>query len=215
MKYFLLSLSFIILLSTSCSFQQKFHFNNDWSGSSELKIDMSQMIALSGGVGGAEEDSLDLFSDFKSENSLEDLGKIPGITNVRMDENSKKGIFILTYNFENIDALNKSMASSDVLSGASSEKDHNYFSVKKNKLIYQMKTMDEEEEVDGMKEVKEMKEMFKYDLIFSFEKSIKKIKSKNIETTLSNDKKIANCKIDIFKMIEDKGGYTMIIQLEK
>ena len=129
----------LILFTTlfiGCTFHQEVHFNDDWSGTSKMTIDMSAMMALQGD-GDGEESGMSLMNDEDFQESLKEMEQQEGISNVKVKEDTAKGIYEISYDFVNIELLNEGMSGSNMLAD-DGESVHKYFELKgkKTNLFY-------------------------------------------------------------------------------
>ncbi|MCF6242373.1 MAG: hypothetical protein L3J74_13620 [Bacteroidales bacterium] len=175
----------IIILLSSCTITQEFHFNKDFSGSYISTIDMSQFIdmmnSLDSSDGGTGEfiDSLDLILT-QAVKKLETTG----VRNLKSGWNNNKALFI-SYDFANIDELNKALNKSGMNENNTSDGEDFIFFIRKGKtLIY--KGIPPKETAAGGKDLGAMKDYYKYRAVFSFERRIKK--SDNPKYKISEDK---------------------------
>ncbi len=105
LRFFLFSL--VSFAFTSCVITRDLHFNEDFSGSQRMEIDLTRFLALAESMDstgkGADLDTLEtIFYGAKEE--YENLGA----KNVKADwVNEEKKAFYLSFDFDNIDHLNK------------------------------------------------------------------------------------------------------------
>ncbi|MGV3630321.1 MAG: hypothetical protein ACO1O6_03905 [Bacteroidota bacterium] len=131
MKNLLLSL---ILLTASCTANQKVKFNKNWSGSVETTVDFTDLYKSMG-----EEGAPALMDDTSNINKMDRLRKIKGISRVRVEARGNY-VTVLSYKFKNIEALN--------LSGNLLYNDVNYikttfFRVENNELYFSFPNQEE------------------------------------------------------------------------
>ena len=168
---FLLFFLFAILL-TSCSIEEEFHFNPDFSGNYSFQFDYSALLALDTSGTAGEEMS-------KGYDEMEDeLKKIDGISNIVIKSDDIKGNVIVSYDFSSIDAINKA--------NYNTETEHytKFFILSGKKLSfvsdfskefeeYKDPSMDDEELLDNIENFVD------YTMTISFDKSIKVIDLQN------------------------------------
>ena len=170
----------LCLFVASCSIQQHVHFNEDWSGNVEYKIDLSGLKEMME----AAEDStgaVDYLNDPELATSLKELEKMEGLSNVQIHQ-SESGLVSLSYDFATMEALNNSLNSTNVMEGNEKGMETPLFTLKGHTLTYELPTTaaeESEESVTGL-------EMIEYSLIFSFDKKIKKLKEGE-GATLTNE----------------------------
>jgi len=106
----------LVAIVASCTVTQEFNFNNDFSGNYKMVFDMSSLMSMAGG----EEEAEELLDKEAKDSILLVYNNIDGISNTKVD--SKDYVMTISYNFENLDALNiaieqTSMAGDDEESG--------------------------------------------------------------------------------------------------
>lgn len=206
---------FLLLFLTSCTITQEFHFNKNFSGSSKMTIDMGTFMNMmagmdSTGTQGAEmKDSLD-FAFNESAQKLEGVG----VTNIKYGWQNDNKIMFLSYDFPNIDVLNKALNASDdgnsAFMRAQDEGDHVYFIRKGKTLTYQ--GIKSKNDTVNMGDMASMKDMYKYKLVFSFDRKVKKLDNPNI--ALSEDKKRAVLSASLFDVIRPEYNSTIKFKLK-
>lgn len=205
----------ITLLVFSCTFEQKIHFNKDWSGDAAFILDMSAMKDL------VPPDSTDNGQNpMKSmEESFakwqDQLSAMEGISDVEVDINDDAGKYKIEFEFASVEALNNCMKGENDMSSKFTNKSGTYFSVKgKNKLIVEIPKMDggNPDGVDNVEQMGDMANMFKYLVHISFDRKVKKAIS-------GNDIKVKNKHIEqeftIKDLIEDDFSGLITITLGK
>ena len=218
-KLTLFSTIIFALTFSSCTISQEYKFNDDFSGRSETKIDMSGLINVmkamdTTGEGG----DLDTISESFAE--IEDILKREGAKNINLGWNDEKTVIILEYGFDNIEILNKLINEADPMELLFSEKKDeskktkgNQFILKNNnKLIFKAPEIGNDTIFTG-EDMASMKEYYKYDLTFSFNKKIKKINNKN--AILGEDKRSLSFNGNIFDMFADPKKTSFKVSLEK
>lgn len=158
----------------SCSVQETFHFNKDFSGHYTFEFNYSQLA------------SLDTSSDMKSEMGesfyeLEnELKKINGISNILILTDNEEGTVMVSYDFENLEALNKANYNEE------NDSYDKLFTLDGKKLLfitdfsdeiqeYKESDMDEDEILDNIES------LLDYTITFSFDRKIKVLEQENIE----------------------------------
>lgn len=204
---FFISLAFF----TSCKVQEDIHFNKDMSGKMHYQLDMSAMRALSSQMpnfGNNEKDSipmppqdpLAILDTINYEQVSSQFGSLQGISNVVMKR--KDGGLELMFDFKDLNALNRAYEkinmSGDLMMsnqggfklGEAPDKPteptqtapHAYFSQKGKMLTFTPNSKNSKAQDDITKSLKEINEAaFEYKTKISFERSVKSIKSKNIQ----------------------------------
>ena len=183
-------ISFTFLFSIGCNITQEYNFNKDMSGTSNMEIDISALIGFMGSMDSLEsQNSLDSL-DQSFEEVAKEYKKM-GATNVKYGWKNNKSVLYLSYEYKDLDLLNKllSAESGDMLGskilGDSTEKPE-FIQKGKYKLIYNAPEVSNDTLFNN-EEMKSMKEYYNYSLIFNFATEIKKLKSEKAE--LSSDKK--------------------------
>ncbi len=181
-KIYFTGILLIIFALSSCTITQEFYFNKDFSGTYTSSIDMSKLIEAMNSSDGADRsftDSLNLILR-KTEEKI----KGTGISNLKSGWKNDKILFI-SYDFSNIDVLNKALNNSGISENSTPlEKDFVFFTLKRKTLTYH--GIPPKETAEGGKDLGVMKDYYKYKAIFSFERKIKK--SDNPKYKISEDK---------------------------
>ena len=128
----------IVFLATSCfQIKEKIFFKSNGSGTYELTLDASQMMAMMQGFaesfgedGDQEEEPVDTMFN----NQLPKLEKLAGISKVK-SEATKEGVNTIRFDFSNIDALNKALNVVYETEEKSDTGEVLFFSMDKNKLV--------------------------------------------------------------------------------
>ena len=166
-----------LLLFSSCTVQQHYHFNEDMSGNYTVEIDVAGMMAMMG-----NESSIDaLLGEINIDSLKDEMNKLEGISGAKIEE--LNGNIIVGYLFEDIVSLNASLAGQDLgaylggTAGEEVENAHITFVKKGKKLYYSAPQLDkgllEDDEASmGM-------EMVKWNVKISCASGIKKVKSED------------------------------------
>jgi hypothetical protein len=172
---------FILIFCSSCTIEQVYHFNKDFSGSTRLSIDMKSFMQMMAGMDSTGKPSLNMKDSLNflfSENAkaLEEIG----IKNIKLGWQDSSDVFFMSYDFDNIETLNKAMNSVNsqnaTFSNTIGTEAHTYFSTKGKKLIYK----GQKSEKGSSKEMESMSEYYHYALIFTFDRKIKKVDNPNV-----------------------------------
>jgi hypothetical protein len=180
-KIYFTGILLIIFALSSCTITQEFYFDKDFSGTYTSTIDMSKLIEAMNATDGADKnftDSLNLILK-----NTEAKMKGTGISNLKSGWKNDKILFI-SYDFSNIDVLNKALNKSEINKDSTLTEDFVFFTLKRKTLTYHGIPPEETEE--GGKDLGAMKNYYKYKAIFSFERKIKK--SDNPKYKISEDK---------------------------
>ena len=194
---------FIAILATftSCVITQEYDFNKDFSGTAKTSIDFTQLKMLMAGIDTTEKsskaiDSLDVVMAY-----FADSLKIVGAKNVNIQWNDDKTIIELSYNFKNIEILNKSLKINDKL-GLSQGRQKPHFELSgwwNKKLSFIVPEFAKNDTSNSAKsKYEEMDEMLKYNIKFRFASKVKKINNKNY--VLNADKKGFAISVKMSKM---------------
>lgn len=178
-------LLFITLIS-SCTIEQHIHINADGSGHVNYTLLSAGSESLNDIINndssGIEEGSVEEVKDTMVD-VMNDLGNklavITGISNVKVETDSKTGKYNLGFDYANISVLNK--AHSEYSQDA--PKMVAVFKLEKKKFCFDPVVSEkakEQETDDGLGD------LFKYNLTFSFEKKVKRVNNKLFE--ISEDK---------------------------
>ena len=215
----ILSAILIAFAFTSCTISQEYKFNDDFSGRSETKVDMSGLINVmkamdTTGNGG----DLDTISESFAE--IENILQREGAKNINLGWNDDKTVIILEYDFDNINSLNNLITQADPMQLLFSEKKENVkktkgnkFTVKgDNKLIFKAPELESDTIFTG-EDMASMKEYYKYELSFSFNKKIKKVNNK--KAVFSDENHRISFNGNVFDLFADPKNTSFKVSLEK
>lgn len=215
MKNFKYLAYLLVLFLTSCTITQEFHFNRNYSGTSKMMIDMGSFMDMmagmdSTGVQGADmKDSLD-FAFNESAKKLEGIG----VTNIQYGWQDDNKVMFLSYDFPDIDVLNKALNASDdgntSFMKADDNDDHVYFIRKGKTLTYQ--GVKSKNDSINMGDMASMKDMYKFKLIFTFDRKVKKVDNPNISLSESNKKAVLSA--SLFDVIRPEYNATIKFKLK-
>jgi hypothetical protein len=184
----------------SCSIVQEYHFNKDFSGSTRLSFDMGsfvQMMAAMDSAGNSIETLRDSLNGVFAENAkkMDSLG----LKNFKYGWENESFTFALSYDFDNIEMLNRALNSSNTNSAPLIEtmgnKQHLYFTRKGKTLLYSGPKSVQE----SSSEMESMGEYYQYTVVFTFDRKLKKAINPNIN--ISPDNKKVELKGNMFKII--------------
>jgi phosphoribosyl-AMP cyclohydrolase len=198
-------LGFLFILTAflvhSCTIIQEYHFNKDFSGNTQLSVDMGsfmQMMAGMDSTGASTQNMKDSLDFIFTENvkKLEELG----IKNVKYGWKEDSNVLFMSYDFSDIESLNSALNSSNsqnsALSKTLNNEPHTYFSRKGKTLMY--KGPKSEKDVSN-KDMESMADYYQYSLIFNFDRKVKKVDNPNV--TISPDNKKVELSGSMFKII--------------
>ena len=195
MKKLLSTFLMFVLLVSGCTITQEFNFNNDFSGEMKNEIDFSILTALMG-MDSTGTNSLDTLEIVYRE-TLNKLMNVRGISNQELNWTNDSSKLILSYNFKDIEALNRALAASEIL-GEGKEKNGS-FKLKRKKLTYTTPVFD----LDSLKNNENMKtsgDFFNFNLHFTFKDEIKKL-SGNKDIDISEDRKNIEASYNLNQLI--------------
>ncbi|MBL4706406.1 MAG: hypothetical protein JKY54_17895 [Flavobacteriales bacterium] len=217
MKRYSLVIGLIIaVLLSSCSIKQHIHFKKDWSGSIDYNIDMGTLKSMldqdstsTAGIGRL----LGAGGDYSE--TIKTLQESSGLSNIVLEEDTVNGTIHLSMDFKDLDVLNDVMGGTGLgnFSGDSSDKGHTYFSLNKNKLTYKMPPISPSVD-NGMAGMEAMQSMMTFELKLSFDKKIKKVKTKTTASKSADSKEVI-WKPNFEKLIRGEIVGEMVIILEK
>ncbi len=191
-------LFFLVFFFTSCTITQEFHFKKDYSGSAKITIDMGSFLDMMEGMDslGTQSGNMKDSLDFAFKESAEKLEGI-GVKNIEYGWQNNDKVMFLEYDFSDIGTLNKAMNASDngntPFMKSEDNDNHVYFTRKGKTLTYIGIKSNNDSLNSG--EMASMKDYYKYKLIFTFDRKIKKIDNPNISLTDNNKKATLNASL--------------------
>ncbi len=186
----IISFAFLFLLFTGCNITQEYTFNKDFSGKSDLEIDLSAFISFMGSMDSLNQNNtLDSLS-YTFEKVAAEYENL-GAKNISYGWKNNQTMLYLTYEFSDIDLLNKVLAAEtgELLGGnfmGNKPEKVKFIKEGKNKITYNAPKVTNDTLLKN-DDLAAMKEYYNYTLKFNFASPIKKIDNKNAE--LSSDKK--------------------------
>lgn len=212
-KTYLLFVLIIIVAIGGCTIKQVYHFNEDFSGISTTSIDMSLYKSFSDGHDTSNNESQVADTVMKYTGEIKsNMENLPGIKGVKAGYDSETGLISISYNFESVEALNNAIRSLAAEKSTSLSKGTETFIRKGNKLFYKIHNK-ESNEMTNSEEMESMKEYFKYQLVFSFDKEIKKVNNSNF--TIAQDRKSTELNCSISEMLSPDFNTEIIIKLKR
>ncbi len=215
MKALIISLLSIFIIS-SCTITNEFHFNKNFSGNAKLTVDMGVFVGLMQSMDTtSQEKSLsDSLKDIFNEN-ITKLEDNKGISNITFNWVDSLSIMILKYNFKDIKSLNKSLNATNKINDNISKdtviQPHVYFIKKGRKtLIYNGEKSTKSKKTS--KEMASMKDYYKYNIIFTFDRKIKKVENPNI--IHKEGSKRVELRGSMFEMLKKKYNSKIIFKLK-
>jgi len=206
---------FLSLIFTSCTITQEFHFKKDFSGSTKIAIDMTTFMEMMAGMDstGTQSAGMKDSLDFAFKENAEKL-KAMGMKNIKYGWQDDDKVMFLSYDFTDIEVLNKALNASDDGNSAfmkSEDNDnHVYFTLKGKTLTYQ--GVKSNNDSLNTNEMAAMKDYYKYKLIFTFDRKVKKVDNPNISLTDKNKK--ATLEASLFDIVTPEYNSTIIFKLK-
>lgn len=213
-KHFIIVVIFLSFLY-SCTIKQEYHFNRDLSGTAKSTVDMTMLMGFMKGQMKDGEKKLSMKDSLNNAmGEIEEKFDIEGISNLKTGWNDEETAFFISYDFEDIEALNKVLHSSDFSSNflkdfEDKEKKINttipkFESNGRRKLKFISGKIDvpEQDSTSNQLGMESMTEMYQYEIIFSFDRKIRKFDNPN--ATLSDDKKTLTLKGSLMDFFSPK-----------
>lgn len=176
MKNLILIASSIIFSSLihSCTVQENYTFNKDYSGHYSFQFDYSGLL---------DADSTGAANDEMSKGYLEmegELKNINGLSNIIVVSDSEVGNVLVSYDFANLEALNEANYNKE------SKRYNKHFVLKGKKLSFTIDFSDELEEykdpeMDDEELLRNIEIILDYTITFNFDKKVKAIQLNNFE----------------------------------
>lgn len=220
MKKLFFPLLMVLFAMSSCTIEQQVHFNNDRTGTNTTLIDMSGMMEMAGEMGGdsTSDGGESLFGSPEMQESLEEMRQMEGISNVRVEEDTKKGIYKIAMDFTDANMLNQTGDPASMMGGNADgpkvAEDHQYWQFKGKKVIYDFPSEAFQELKEDPEYDPSMMGMFQYKFTVSFDTPIKKVKG-NDDVVISSDRKKLTFETDFGKLISGEASPSMTIILSK
>jgi len=166
MKMFLSFLAASLIMA-SCSLEQNYVFNEDFSGNYSLVFDLSEIVAFSA----EDPDSVeDAFADLNVDSLKLAYEQIEGVSNVKIS--GKDNVLRLSYNFVNIEALNRSLETeNNATSAFGGNATDDRFSYENGIFKYNFPVTGDEEGLDSLAQ---MMSIVEYNIHMQFAKTIAK-----------------------------------------
>lgn len=212
---FLTLLLGLVGLSGCITIEESYSFNADGSGTMNYTIDFTEFAAImeqlneSGEMGDVQGENEDPMNDLKSgfKEKLDLLDGIDGISNVKINQGTDKYVYALSYDFKDVDALNKAL---NKLINQEGAEEHVFFKSKGKTLVresilgdFGKELIGSENDADaaGMEMAEMMLSELKYNLKFTFEKGLKSVRT-DASGVLTEDKKQYSLDMTFKDMIE-------------
>lgn len=179
MKHKLLLSFFVAYVLSSCNIEQRFYFNDDFSGRMEQVIDYSGAADMMPPEEGADNGAVTLLEDSAMENIRAEIEKLDGVRLNRISDKDYK--LTVELGFDHLEGLNQAMVSE-----AGENDDHNIycqFERKRNKLLIRFVVEEPQEsqgeqheegmEVESSFDDQSFYELIQYKFSFSFASPVK------------------------------------------
>ncbi|MFK7756227.1 MAG: hypothetical protein AB8B53_04765 [Flavobacteriales bacterium] len=174
----LLYITFIVLIWASCTLDESFHFNSEWSGRYESTFDISGLTdPLEEGVD-SESSSTPLEQE-KVDELVRKLNSTPGISQASVAQDMEANTLTFAYSFEDIESLNR-LNAKDLLSKEESplgSMGRWKMKAKGSKKFTMTMEPEEPAQGDNSEEMMQMGEMLQITTKLNFHMPIKKLKS--------------------------------------
>lgn len=206
---------FLVISFTSCTITQEFQFKKDFSGNTRLSIDMGSLMEMMAGMDstGTQTQSMKDSLDFVFKESIGKLDSI-GIKNIKYGWEEGSQVLYISYDFDDIDMLNKSLNASNqgnaAFGQAVGSEPHVYFARKGKTLTY--KGIKSTNDAANSADMESMKDYYKYNLLFGFERKV--VNVDNLNVVVSPDKKKAELKGSMFEIIKPEFNSDITFKLK-
>ncbi|MFA0962638.1 hypothetical protein AB9P05_12625 [Roseivirga sp. BDSF3-8] len=206
---YLLSLVALFGFTGCFELEEKAHFNRDGSGTYQFTVDLGRLKSFIDMMDAMSEESEDAKSSPKEEikdgfnETNEKLSRIRGISNIKPIEDEENFHFGLSFDFKDIDALNKAMNATFDIKKDGEPVDLDFFSFKNGRLErFEYQNLEE-----ALKDAKDGEEIdlsggsfmddFTYTTIYTFEKPVQNVSNQTV--MLSPDRKTVTHSIHPFR----------------
>lgn len=199
-----------ILLVSCITFEENYYLKKDGSGSFEFKVDMSQLMDMMKAFEGMEQEGDEKVPetiDFNKE--VEKLEAIKGITNVKVVEDEENGMFSMSFDFKDYEALNK--AHHEALD--STGLDHDVLSKKGNTIFFKQITpgdlakqadASEEDSLAAMMGAG-MLSQFNYKINFTLEQEASEVSTGATNNYATSNKKSFQLNATVQEIVDEPG----------
>ncbi len=171
-RYSIIIIAFLSIVLYSCSIEEEFHFNSDFSGHYSFRFDYSELKVLdTSGIAGDEMSK-------GYEEMVTELQKIDGISNIVINSDDNIGSVEVEYDFSSIDAINQANYNNETQSYTK------FFTLSGKKLSFKADFSEELEEykdpsMDDEELLKNIESFIDYTITIRFEKNIKVLDLQN------------------------------------
>lgn len=166
MKSSLWSLLSLTVLLSACTVEQHYYFREDFSGTYQMRIDMSSMAAMGGDSLGTDT----LFSDAQLQEMSDGYSSVPGISEA--NSTYQDNVLQSGFSFDGLTSLNSALKGN---AEDSSDSPALYTFTRKGKKL-SMKLNRTDLEMGEDEQMQGMDEMLSFALTLKFEKPVKSVK---------------------------------------
>lgn len=190
---------FALILLTGCVYSDKIQFNEDFSGSVEYEIDMTQFMMMMKQM--SENDTSmsvnevqsveEMVDSLNKAGAFDDAKNIDGIQNFQVE--GQNDVIKMSFDFDNLEALNRAYQEinlTDAMGMGVKDEGMNQpeppkttieFSLEGDTFTYLLKKP--EESADEMGDPEQMAQMAQFNTTLSFAKNIKSVEADNIDVS--------------------------------
>lgn len=214
--FYLTGIFIVLFTISSCTITQEYHFNRDLSGTATTTIDMTALMEFMASMDSTGEagNSLDTLDESFAETAeeLRDLGA----ENVEYGwQGEGKNIIFLSYDFKDIETLNKIVSSQDATTGmAGSTTDEGpkaeFDNKGKRTLIYKAADL-KDSELANSEDMESMSEYYTFKTIFTFDRKIKNLEAEGYE--ISEDNKKISMEATLKDVLEEDFSQDFVVKL--
>jgi len=156
----------VALLLSSCVIEQNYHFKNDFTGSYQLRFDLSSMAGMSGEDMGTDT----IFTEESLAEMSQGYAEVEGITNVR--STYENNVLFTGFDFNGVKSLNEAMTRS----AENNESSTGIYTFTQKGKTLKMKLNRSGLGDMSSDDAASMAEMVSFKLKLTFDKKIKKVK---------------------------------------
>lgn len=193
------------VISTSCTVEHTIEFDKDMSGNMSLSLNMQDMLKELRKINpDTSKTDAQLLKETKATESIielkEEFEQANGISNFKSIENFEEGVIGFSFEFDEVEAINKGIKESASKNQKNKEDEVQLFTISKNKMHIDFGN--EKEEVEEGNPLAGF-ELGEYVLTFKFPFPVKSVN--NDLYTISKDKKTVQLNIELVEMMQDYG----------
>jgi len=188
------------LILNSCIFSDEIQFNEDFSGSVNLEVDLTNTIKVTEELQGDFEEaekskSLEERVDSLNQiNAFDQNNQIEGVSNFKVT--ASDNLMNITFDFEDLEALNRAYKDIEIsemmgFQEADTEKEDTEpnvsFRMESGVFVYYLEKPQYDKEEEAVLDMSEIEEVIQFNTTLSFSKNIDKVKTKNIKVSQSGN----------------------------